>query len=59
MYAHTFSHFFHILLLFHPLHLWQFGSLYCCGYHFIIPLVTGKNKYQINVLMKKVSYDKI
>ena len=36
-----------------------FGSLYYFGYHFIISLVTGKNKYEINTLMKKVSYDNI
>ena len=37
---------FHILLFFHSLHV-------SFGYHFIILLVTGKNKYQINALMKK------
>ena len=29
------------------------------GYHFIISLVTGKNKYEINAFMKKGSYDNI
>ena len=29
--------------------VWQFGSLYRLGYHFIISLVTGKNKYEFNV----------
>ena len=33
--------------------VWYFGSLYRFGYHFIISLVTGKNKYEINALMKK------
>ena len=51
--------YFYNLLFFHPLHVWQFGSLYHFGYHFIISLVTGKNKYQINTLMKKASYDNI
>ena len=32
-------------------------SLNRFGYHFIISLVTAKNKYNINALMKKVSYD--
>ena len=32
---------------------------YCFGYHFIISLVTGKNKYEINVLMRKASDDNI
>ena len=35
------------------------GSLSLFGYHFIISLVTGKNKNEINALMKKASYDNI
>ena len=33
--------------------------IYRFGYHFSISLVTRKNKYDINALMKKTSYDNI
>ena len=35
------------------------GSLYRFGYHFIISLVIGKNKCEINALIKIASYDNI
>ena len=46
--------------LFHLVHVrWVGRDLCCLGYHFIILLVTGKNKYEINALMKKASYNNI
>ena len=54
MYAHIFSHSFVF-----PSTTFKFLSLCHFGYHFIISLVTGKNKYQINALMKNVSYGNI
>ena len=63
---HKYIHF-HIRLFFQPLHVWLLGSLYLFVYHsvslrlsfIIISLVSEKNEYEINALMKKVSFDNI
>ena len=41
------------------MYIYIYIYIYRFGYHFMISLVTGKNKYEINVLMKKASYENI